>query len=72
MEIGVWVETEDLVSGQTRHNASAYLTFVAMDKDFRPRPVPSLELTTAEDKRRNQEAVDRKKLKLAQILRGGK
>jgi len=69
MEIGVWVETEDLVSGQTRHNASAYLTFVAMDKDFRPRPVPPLKLTTAEDQRRNQEAVARRKLRLAQKTR---
>lgn len=69
MEIGVWVETENLVSGQTRHNASAYLTFVAMDQDFRPRPVPPLELITAEDKRRNQEAVARRKVRLAQKTR---
>lgn len=69
MEIGVWVETEDLVSGQIRHNASAYLTFVAMDKDFQPRPVPPLKLTTDEDQRRNQEAVARRKLRLAQMTR---
>jgi len=69
MEIGVWVETEDLVSGQIRHNASAYLTFVAMDKDFQPRPVPPLKLTTDEDQRRNQEAVARRKLRLAQKTR---
>ena len=69
MEIGVWVETEDLVSGQTRHNASAYLTFVAMDQDFQPRPVPPLELTTDEDRRRNQEAIARRELRLAQKTR---
>ena len=31
MEIGVRVETENLLSGEIRHTASAYLTFVALE-----------------------------------------
>ena len=64
MEIGVRVETEDLISGQIRHTASAYLTFVALDKDFRPKVVPPLHLTTEEERRRHKEAVVRRKVRL--------
>jgi len=64
MEIGVRVETEDLISGQIRHTASAYLTFVALDKDFRPRAVPPLQFTTEEERRRHKEAVARRKVRL--------
>ncbi len=69
MEIGVRVETEDLISGQIRHTASAYLTFVALDKDFRPRVVPPLQLTTKEERRRHKEAVVRRKVRLEEKTR---
>ena len=36
MEIGVRVETENLFTGEVRHTASAYLTYVALDKSGRP------------------------------------
>jgi acyl-CoA hydrolase len=65
MEIGVRVETEDLISGRVLHTASAYLTFVALDKRFRPKRVPPLKLTTREDKRRNKAAISRKETRLA-------
>jgi uncharacterized protein (TIGR00369 family) len=64
MEIGVRVETEDLISGRVRHTASAYLTYVAMDKAFRPKEVPPLKLATDEEKRRNKEALSRRKDRL--------
>ncbi len=38
MEIGVRVETENLFTGEKRHTASAYLTFVALDRNGRPYP----------------------------------
>jgi len=66
MEIGVRVEAEDLLSGQIKHTASAYLTFVALDKKFRPQPIVPLKLVTAEDKRRNAEALVRRQLRLSQ------
>ncbi len=65
MEIGVRVETEDLISGRVSHTASAYLTYVAMDKSFRPKEVPPLKLITDEEKRRNKEALSRRKDRLA-------
>src|SRR5476649_777399 len=42
MEIGVRVETENLLTGLRRHTNSCYLTFVAVDRNGRPVPVPPL------------------------------
>ena len=66
MEVGVRVETEDLRTGEIRHTASAYLTFVALDEHFRPRPVPPLTLESAEDQRRNRQAQSRRRVRLAE------
>ena len=66
MEVGVRVETEDLKTGEVRHTASAYLTFVALDDHFRPRPVPPLLLETDADHRRNRQAQDRRQVRLAE------
>ena len=65
MEIGARVETEDPVTGIVHHTASAYLTFVALDADNRPRKVPGIIAETAEEKRRNCEAISRRKDRLA-------
>ena len=66
MEIGVRVETEDLKTGEVRHTASAYLTFVSLDEAFRPRSVPPLLLQTDEERRRNRQAHDRRRVRLAE------
>lgn len=56
MEIGVRVEAEDIRTGEVRHTASAYLTFVALDEAKKVVPVPELILETDEDRRRNAAA----------------
>lgn len=66
MEIGVRVETEDLMAGTVTHLASAYLTFVALDENQRPVAVPPLALVTDEDHRRNREAMARRALRLTE------
>jgi acyl-CoA hydrolase len=66
MEIGVRVETEDLLAGTVTHLASAYLTFVALDENRRPVAVPPLKLVTDEDRRRNREAMARRALRLSE------
>jgi uncharacterized protein (TIGR00369 family) len=65
MELGVRVEAETLITGHVRHTASAYLTFVALDSNSRPLPLTPLILETDEQKRRNQEAKDRRMTRLA-------
>lgn len=42
LEVGCKVEAERIGGGLRRHILSAYLTFVAMDEQSRPRPVPAL------------------------------
>lgn len=66
MEIGVRVEAENFVTGESRHTASAYLTFVALDPDGKPRRVPPLVLEADEEKRRNREAIERRKIRVAE------
>lgn len=72
MEIGVRVEAENFISGEIRHTASAYLTFVAIDANGRPVSVPPLDLATAEEKRRNREALDRRASRLELRAREGR
>ena len=60
MEIGVRVEAEDLKSGTCTHIASAYLTFVALDESQKPTPVTPFTPGSANAKRRQQEAAERK------------
>jgi len=69
MEIGVRVETEDPATGTIHHTASAYLTFVALDSNNRPREIPGIIAATPEEKRRNCEAVARRENRLAKRTR---
>ena len=64
MEIGVRVETENLVTGIRRHTNSCYLTFVAVDRDGRPVPVPKLKPETHDEKRRYEAAKERRARRL--------
>jgi uncharacterized protein (TIGR00369 family) len=66
MELGVRVEAENLITGKRRHTASAYLTFVAIDANGRPLLLSPLVVETDEEKRRNQEASNRRKARLAE------
>jgi uncharacterized protein (TIGR00369 family) len=56
MECGVRVEAQDPVTGAVRHVNSAYLVFVAVDGQGRPRPVPPLLAATDVQRRRQREA----------------
>ena len=63
MEIGVRVEAENLLSGDVRHIASAYLTFVSLDENHRPKSVPPVAFESDEACRRNKEALERNRLR---------
>ncbi len=69
MEIGVRVEAENLITGEVRRTASAYLTYVSLDKNGRPREVPPLILETEEEIRRNREARTRREMRLIERKR---
>jgi acyl-CoA hydrolase len=65
MEIGVRVESEDLVTGRTRHTTTCFLTFVAIDENHRPCAVPPLDLSDPEDERRFRDGKRRREVREA-------
>jgi acyl-CoA hydrolase len=65
METGVKVFVEDLVSGETRHTCSAYLTFVALDASGARVEIPQVIPESADEKRRYEEAGKRREYRLA-------
>lgn len=64
MEVGVKVWVEDLRTGEVHHTNSSYLTFVALDDQGNPRPVPPVTAETDEELRRWQEAGLRRQMRL--------
>jgi acyl-CoA hydrolase len=64
MEVGVRVFAEEQSTGIRRQTTRAYLTFVAVDPEGRPRPVPPLVLETAEERRRFADARRRRAVRL--------
>ena len=64
LEIGVRVESEELESGTITHTSSAYLVFVALDDEGKPRPVPPLIADTEQEQRRQREAKIRRETRI--------
>jgi len=64
MEIGVHVAAENSHTGETRHVVSAYLTFVALGDDGTPQSVPAIAPQTTVEKRRFEEAGERRQHRL--------
>lgn len=65
MEVGVKVWVENLQSGEFRHTSSAYLTFVALDAAGNRVVLPQVVPETEEEKRRYEEAAERRTYRLA-------
>jgi len=65
MEVGVKVFSENVLTGERRHTSTAYLTYVALNLDREPHPVPPLILETDQDRRRFHEAGERRRHRLA-------
>jgi acyl-CoA hydrolase len=65
MEVGVKVFSEHYITGERKHTSSAYLTFVAVDEDRRPKQIIPVIPETAEDRRRYREAAARRRIRLA-------
>jgi acyl-CoA hydrolase len=64
MEVGVRVLAEKSPGGDRRQATRAYVTFVAVDAEGRPRPVPALRPETVEERRRFQDATHRRAARL--------
>jgi acyl-CoA hydrolase len=68
MEVGVRVESENLLTGVRRHTNSCYLTFVAVDRNGKPVPVPPLRPETPDEIRRHDAAKQRRERRLAERI----
>src|SRR6266481_4684429 len=69
LEVGVKVLTEVPWSGEVRHACTAYLTFVHLGPDLRPRPCPRFVPETPGEKRRWVEAEERRARRLDRVKR---
>ena len=60
MEIGVRIDAENVKTGKIRHTASAYLTFVSLDKSGKPQELSHKIIPESDDeKRRYNEGKER-------------
>jgi len=65
MEVGVRVESENVLTGEVTHTASGYLVFVALDDRGRPTRVPAVLPESDDDRRRQEGARERRARRLA-------
>ena len=65
MEVGVRVEVENPSNRARVRTTKAYLTFVAIDRDGKPTPVPPLLVATDEERRRQADAEARRAARLS-------
>jgi acyl-CoA hydrolase len=66
LEVGVEVLSENILTGERKQTTTAYVTFVAIDEHTRlPKPVPSLLVRSAAERRRWREAAKRREIRLA-------
>ena len=61
LDIGVRVEAENLVTGERRHTNSCYLTFVAIDSEGHPIPVPKVMPESEQEKEWYEHAKERRR-----------
>jgi acyl-CoA hydrolase len=69
MEVGVKCWVENYIAGTTRHVASAYLTFVAVDGLGQHQTVPQIVPEAPQEKRRYEDAGRRRELRKAELAR---
>ena len=69
MEVGVKVSVEHYLSNERSHVSSAYLTFVAVDRQGRKLQVPPVLPETADEKRRYEDAGRRREVRQAEKMR---
>jgi uncharacterized protein (TIGR00369 family) len=64
LEVGVRVESENIVTGKRTHTSSAYVVLVALDETGTPRPVPPVIAETPTQQRRQREAKMRREARI--------
>lgn len=65
MEVGIKVISEDIKDHTLKNTNVCYFTMVAMDEHGTPSPVPKLDPQTEDEKRRYNDAIKRRELRMA-------
>jgi acyl-CoA hydrolase len=69
MEVGVRAMVEDARGQTLRHVSSAYVTYVAVDREGKPIPVPCVVPETEHEKRRFADAGRRREMRAGETKR---
>ena len=69
LEVEVEVFSEAIQTGEKKLTSKAFLTFVSLDKDGKPKEVPPLLIETPEDEQRCREAHERRDERLKRKAR---
>ncbi|MFM8269918.1 MAG: acyl-CoA thioesterase [Pseudomonadota bacterium] len=64
MEVEVMVEAENSITGVVKKATHAFLTYVAIDDNGDPTPVPKFSPKTTDEEKRYNEAIERRKNRL--------
>jgi len=67
MEVGVRIEAETPLTGEVRHTATAYLTFVALNDNKKPTRIPDLSPETEKEIYRFKEGKRRHKQRILRL-----
>jgi acyl-CoA hydrolase len=65
LEVEVEVFSESITTGERKLTSHAFLTFVALDVEGKPKLVPPLLIESPEDEERNRQALARRAERLA-------
>lgn len=69
MEVGVKAMVEEVQNQRLRHVSSAYLTYVAVDRDGKGIAIPRIVAETEHQKRRYEEAGRRREIRVEETIR---
>ena len=67
MEIGVRIDAESPLTGELRHTATAYLTFVALNDNKKPTRIPGISPESKKEKYRFKEGQRRHKERIKRL-----
>ena len=65
MEIGIKVISEDIKDHTIKNTNVCYFTMISVDEDGNTTPVPKLELTSEDEKRRYNDAIRRREYRMS-------
>lgn len=69
LEVGIKVLSENIMTGEQRHTCTAFLSFVHLGEDGKPKPTPEFTAETPEEKRLWKRAEERRQARSSRVKR---